>query len=65
MNLPDPTDHQLIHGPGLGLRPLTAGDLSDMLRWLADPDVTDFYGRQPASEADARRHYLEPKDAPC
>ena len=65
MKLPDPTDHQPIPSPRLRFRPLTANDLPNMLRWLADPDVMAFYGRPPASEADARRHYLEPNDAPC
>ena len=53
VNLPDPTDHQPIQGPRLRFRPMTADDVPNMLRWLADPDVMAFYGRPPASEAEA------------
>ena len=51
--LPDPTDHEPIQGPRLRIRPLTSDDLPMLMRWLADPDVQEFYGLPPESEQEA------------
>ncbi len=64
MSLPDPTDHEPIQGPRLRLRPITPDDLPDLMRWLRDPDVMDFYGLPPADLAEARQVYLEPSGLP-
>ena len=63
--LPDPTDHEPIQGPRLRIRPLTSDDLPMLMRWLADPDVQEFYGLPPDSLAEARDTYLVAEDAPC
>ena len=58
VELPDPTDHEPIQGPRLRIRPLTSDDLPMLMRWLADPDVQEFYGLPPDSLAEARDTYL-------
>lgn len=63
--LPDAPREVTIEGPRLRLRPLEERDLPDLLRWLADPEVTAYYGEPPAGLEDARRHYLEPDVNPC
>ena len=65
MPLPDPTDHEPIQGPRLRLRPITPGDLPDLMRWLGDPEVMAFYGRPLTSLAEARGEFLEPSNLPC
>lgn len=65
VELPDPTDHEPIQGPRLRLRPLTPEDLPMLMRWLADPEVREFYGRPPESLAEAHDIYLVAEDAPC
>ena len=59
VELPDPTDHEVIHGPRLRIRPLTSDDLPMLMRWLADPGVQEFYGLpEPESEQEAHDDYL-------
>ena len=65
IELPDPTEHESIHGPQLRLRPLTSDDLPMLMRWLADPGVQEYYGQPPESLAQARDIYLVAEDAPC
>ena len=58
--MPLPGDHEPIAGPSLTLRPVSEADLPDLMRWLADPEVVEFYGDPPASLEAAREDYLEP-----
>ena len=64
--VPAPGDHPPISGPyDVRLRPVTEADVPDLLRWLSDPEVMQFYGDPPASEEECRQHYLEPDANPC
>ena len=58
-SVPLPGDHEPILGPRLTFRPLTEADLPDLMRWLADPEVVEFYGDPPATLDEAREDYLE------
>ena len=60
-----PGDHEPIAGQVLTFRPIEERDLSDLLRWLSDPEVVEFYGDPPASPDQLRRDYMEPDVAPC
>lgn len=57
--VPLPGEHEPIQGGRLLLRPLSEGDLPDLLRWLSDPEVRRFYGDPPDSIDAARRQSLE------
>jgi aminoglycoside 6'-N-acetyltransferase len=57
--VPLPGDHAPIEGPRLRFRPVSQSDLPDLMRWLDDAEVRQFYGDPPASEAAAREDYLE------
>ena len=57
--VPLPGDHEPIRGPRLVLRPLSEDDLPDVVRWLSDPEVRQFYGDPPDSIEAARRYALE------
>ncbi len=57
--VPLPGDHDPIAGPRLTFRPIEEGDLPDLMRWLADPEVIEFYGDAPATIEAARDDYLE------
>lgn len=64
--IPSPVDHEPIVGPLLRFRPIEERDLSDLLRWLSDPEVRRFYGNPPGpAPEDLRRHYMEPDVEPC
>jgi RimJ/RimL family protein N-acetyltransferase len=66
MVIPRPGDHVPIEGPGdVRLRPVSEADVPDLLRWLADPEVVEFYGDPPASIEVCRQEYLEPDQNPC
>ena len=65
VELPDPTEHEPIRGPRLRLRPVSPNDLPMLMRWLADPNVQEFYGQPPDSLAEAHAIYLVAEDAPC
>ncbi len=45
------------HLPVIEFRPLSRADLSAMLRWLSDPDVSRWYGEGELSLASLERHY--------
>ncbi len=57
--VPLPGDHESIEGPLLRLRPVTDNDLGDLLRWVSDPGVVEFYGQPPGSINETRAQYLE------
>ena len=61
---PSPVDHELIVGPAVSFRPVAERDLPDILRWLRDPEVVEFWGDPPADLDATRRHYAEPVDDP-
>lgn len=63
--VPSPVDHEPIEGATVSFRPIEERDLPDLLRWLADPEVVEFFGDRPASLDAARRHYMEPDVDPC
>ncbi|MDA0351937.1 MAG: GNAT family protein [Chloroflexi bacterium] len=54
-----PGDHEPIVGPRLTFRPIGEADLSDLMRWLSDPQVVEFYGDPPATIDELREDYLE------
>jgi RimJ/RimL family protein N-acetyltransferase len=58
-SVPLPGDHDPIMGPRLTLRPVSEADTPDLLRWLSDPAVVEFYGDPPPSIEEARAQYLE------
>ncbi len=55
-----------IDGPfDVSFRPLVEADLPAVMRWLADPEVVQFYGDPPADLAAAREDYVTPSlDSP-
>ena len=55
-----------IEGPfDVSFRPLVEADLPDVMRWLADPEVVQFYGDPPVDLATAREDYVTPSlDSP-
>lgn len=57
--VPLPGDHEPIVGPRLTFRPIGEADLPDLMRWLADPEVVEFYGDPPATLEAAHEDYLE------
>jgi aminoglycoside 6'-N-acetyltransferase len=59
---PHPGDHEPIEGPGhVSLRPIAPSDLPELLRWLSEPEVVEFWGPPPQSIEDIRE-YVEPDD---
>ena len=63
--LPNPGDHVPIAGPHhVSLRPIAAGDIDALFRWLHDPEVAQFWGEPPADRDEVRGGYLEPNEAP-
>jgi aminoglycoside 6'-N-acetyltransferase len=60
-----PIEHEPIEGARLRFRPIEEADLRDLLRWLADPGVREFYGDPPEDLEAAREDYLEPDVTPC
>ena len=53
-----------IGGPfEVSLRPLVEDDLPALMRWLADPEVVEFYGAPPSGLDEARVDYLDPDPA--
>ena len=63
--VPSPVDHERIDGPVVAFRPIETDDLELMLRWLADPEVVQFFGAPPKSIEAMRTHYMEPDVDPC
>lgn len=64
--MPPPSAHGPIAGPhDVSFRQVEERDLPDILRWLADPEVREFYGDPDETIEQARRHYLEPDVNPC
>jgi aminoglycoside 6'-N-acetyltransferase len=63
--IPSPVDHDPIEGPRLRFRPIEERDLPDILRWLADPEVREFYGDPDETVEEAREHFMEPDVTPC
>jgi len=56
-------DSGRIDGPfDVSFRPLTEADLPALVRWLADPEVVEFYGDPPATLEEARHDYVEPDE---
>ncbi len=51
--------HERIVGPLLSFRPIEERDLPDLMRWLADREVREFYGDPPGSLEETRQQYLE------
>jgi aminoglycoside 6'-N-acetyltransferase len=52
--------HERIEGEVVSLRLLVESDLPDLVRWLSDPEVVQFYGEPPVSVDEARRDYIDP-----
>ena len=64
--LTDPTDHVAIPGPhDVSLRPLAEADLPDLLRWLHEPEVRQFWGTPEENLDDLREEYIEPDVYPA
>lgn len=42
-----PVQHERIDGPQLAFRPIEERDLPNLLRWLSDPGVVEFFGEPP------------------
>jgi hypothetical protein len=61
-----PGDHERIIGPrGLLLRPINASDIPNVFRWLHDPEVAQWWGDPPESEAACAEDELETDVNPC
>ncbi len=62
----DPTDHVAIHGPhDVSLRPLSEDDLPNLMRWLHEPEVRQFWGKPLETVEDLREEYIEPDVYPA
>ena len=61
-----PGDHERIEGPrGLLLRPISASDIPNVVRWRNDPEVAQWWGDPPESEAACAEEELETDVNPC
>lgn len=61
-----PGDHERIVGPlGLLLRPINASDIPNVFRWRHDPEVIQWWGDPPESEAESAEEELETDVNPC
>ncbi len=61
-----PGDHERIEGPrGLLLRPISASDIPNVFRWRHDPEVAQWWGDPPESEAASAEEELETDVNPC
>lgn len=66
MTIPLPGDHVPVEGPhDVRLRPIRADDVPNLLRWLADPEVVEFFGEPPATAEVCHAEYLEADQNPC
>ena len=63
--IPFAVERERIAGPLLSFRPIEERDLPDIVSWLADPEVRQFYGDPPGSVEETRQQYLEPDVEPC
>ncbi|MEI6136582.1 MAG: GNAT family protein [Chloroflexota bacterium] len=62
----DPGDHVAIPGPhDVSLRPIVEADLLDLMRWLHEPEVREFWGDPEETIEELREEYLEPNVYPC
>ena len=64
MPLPEPTDHEPIQGPQLRLRPITPDDSAALARWLSEPEVAAYFGRQPSDLAESEGAAAESASLP-
>lgn len=62
-----PSPHPPIHGAhDVSFREVVEDDLPDLVRWLADPGVREFYGNPDETVDEARESYIEPDPTtPC
>ena len=58
--VPSPVQPERIDGPRLTFRPIDERDLPELLRWLSDPDVVEFFGEPPKGLDEMHRHFIEP-----
>ena len=62
----DPTNHIAIPGPhDVSLRPLSEADLPDLMRWLHEPEVRQFWGKPDDTIEELREEYIEPDVYPA
>src|SRR5690606_28153352 len=64
-DIPSPVDHDPIEGSRVRFRPIEERDLPDLLRWLADPGVREFYGDPDETIEQVREHYMAPDVNPA
>lgn len=62
----DPTNHIAIPGPhDVSLRPLSEADLPDLMRWLHEPEVRQFWSKPDDTIEELREEYIEPDVYPA